>query len=64
MELKYAHLADYASAGEHGKMLIVGIFDTVKAGPQRPIGVPPFTSLARCGATSPKVRSIPSRSVL
>lgn len=42
MELKYAHLADYAAVGERGKMLFIGIFDRVLAGPERPIQLNPF----------------------
>ncbi|MDP9201738.1 MAG: hypothetical protein M3P26_07375 [Gemmatimonadota bacterium] len=42
MELRFAHLADYATAGERGKLTIVGIFEVVGASPQRPIPLPPF----------------------
>lgn len=42
MELKFVHLADYAAPGDKGKMIIVGIFDRLGAGPERPIVMPPF----------------------
>lgn len=42
MELKFAHLADYATTGDKGKLVIIGIFDLIGAGSQRPIVPPPF----------------------
>lgn len=42
MELKFVHLADYATAGDKGKLTIVGIFDRLGAAADRPIGMPPF----------------------
>ena len=43
MELKYAHLCDYAGEGAYGKVIVVGIFDHLFATPQRPISVPSCT---------------------
>lgn len=32
MELKYAHIADFAGEGAQGKAIVVGIFDTIFVG--------------------------------
>ncbi len=40
MDFKYAHLADYAGDGGNGKLTLVGIFDTIFVGEQRPILLP------------------------
>ena len=48
MELRYAFLADFVSPGHNGKMVVVGIFDTVydQLG-VRPIPFPPSYLFAR-----------------
>jgi uncharacterized protein DUF6941 len=40
MELRFAHLADYAGEDRLGKLVIAGIFDQVNATTQRPIVMP------------------------
>jgi len=52
MELRFAHLADYASADASGKLTVVGIFDIVwdRAG-ARPIMFPPCYLLAKFEAS-------------
>lgn len=52
MELRFAHLADFASADSSGKLTVVGIFDIVwdRAG-VRPIALPPFYLLAKFEAS-------------
>jgi hypothetical protein len=40
MQLKYAHLCDYAGEGARGKPIAVGIFERVVASDARPIGLP------------------------
>lgn len=40
MELKYAHLADYATRGLGGKPVIIGIFDNVMVPTGNAIGLP------------------------
>lgn len=47
MEFRFAHLADYAGDGASGKMIVVGIFDNVFVGPDRPVVLPPFYLVAR-----------------
>jgi hypothetical protein len=43
MELRFAHIADFASADSSGKLTIVGAFDIVWDGAgARPIPFPPF----------------------
>ncbi|MFA6165370.1 MAG: hypothetical protein WC700_02055 [Gemmatimonadaceae bacterium] len=43
MELKYAHIADYAGDGANGKTIVVGIFDTINVGQAVPqIVTPPM----------------------
>ena len=47
MDLRYAHLADFASVDANGKLTIVGAFDIVWVGaPVRPIPFPPFYLVA------------------
>lgn len=47
MELRFAHLADYASADASGKLTVVGIFDVVfDRAKARPIAFPPCYLLA------------------
>lgn len=40
MELKYAHLADYAAPGNAGKPIIVGVFDAINTQNLEAIGMP------------------------
>ena len=52
MELRFAHLADFASADSSGKLTVVGIFDIVwdRLG-VRPISLPPCYLLAKFEAS-------------
>jgi hypothetical protein len=52
MELRFAHLADFASADASGKLTIVGIFDIVwQQGDQRPVPFPPCYVVAAFAAS-------------
>lgn len=52
MELRYAHLADYAAADASGKITVVGIFDLVwNRSREHPIAFPPCYLVA-CFAAS------------
>lgn len=52
MELRFAHLADYAAADASGKLTIVGVFDIVWDGlGKRPIPFPPFYLVAQLEAS-------------
>lgn len=47
MELRYAHIADFASADSGGKLTVVGAFDIIWDHlKQRPIPFPPFYLVA------------------
>lgn len=52
MELRYAHLADYAAADAGGKLTVVGIFDLVYDRlRERPIPFPPCYLVATLAAS-------------
>lgn len=52
MELRFAHLADYAAADASGKLTVVGIFDLVwDQLNQRPIPFPPCYLVASLAAS-------------
>jgi hypothetical protein len=52
MELRFAHLADYAAADANGKLTVVGIFDLVwDQLKQRPIPFPPCYLVASLAAS-------------
>lgn len=52
MELRFAHVADFASVDSGGKLTIVGVFDIVWDGAgARPIPFPPFYLVAAIEAS-------------
>lgn len=42
IRLRFGHLCDYATQGERGKLILVGIFENFYAAAQGPVGLPPF----------------------
>lgn len=52
MDLRFAHLADYAAADASGKLTVVGVFDVIwDRAHQRPIPFPPCYLVAEFAAS-------------